>query len=215
MFDEYEKSIIQAFHRLYYKHKEQTWKNMSWLGIPLMKCPLDLWIYQEILCTVQPDVIVETGTWKGGSSLFLAGICDLLGRGRVITIDCCYQINRPVHARITYLTGSSVSREMFESVKTTIQLSDKVMVILDSDHHKDHVAQELKLYSQLVTPGSYLIVEDTNLNGNPVEPDFGPGPREAVEEFLQMDETYSIDQSCEKFLITASPSGYLKKSGNL
>jgi cephalosporin hydroxylase len=86
------------------------------------------------------------------------------------------------------------------------------MVILDSDHSCDHVLAELDAYSQLVTEGSYLIVEDTNVNGRPVFPRFGPGPHEAVERFLREGAPFGRDEDCERFFLTFNPGGYLKRS---
>jgi len=85
------------------------------------------------------------------------------------------------------------------------------MVILDSDHSKGHVLSELKIYSKFVTKGSYIIVEDTNINNHPVFPDFGPGPMEAVEEFLKENKDFSVDRSREKFYLTFNPKGFLQK----
>ena len=85
------------------------------------------------------------------------------------------------------------------------------MVILDSDHNRDHVLKEMELYSPLVTRGSYLVVEDTNINGNPVLADFGPGPAEAVREFLQHHNEFEVDRNMEKFYMTFSPGGYLRR----
>lgn len=204
-------NIIRAFHELYYARKEQTWRNTYWLGVPVQKCPLDLWIYQEIIYETRPELIIECGTANGGSALYLASICDLLGYGGVVTIDITPHVGRPQHPRITYLTGSSISPRMIEYVKKLAAGAKTVMVILDSNHHKDHVLHELKTYSPLVTPGCYLIVEDTNLNGHPVVPDFGPGPWEAVEEFLHQNHDFEVDKSREKFMVTASENGYLKR----
>ena len=77
------------------------------MGIPVLKCPLDLWIYQEIIFHVKPDLIIETGTYKGGTAHFFASMCELIGNGEVITIDIEAYPNRPIHPRITYLHGSS------------------------------------------------------------------------------------------------------------
>ena len=85
------------------------------------------------------------------------------------------------------------------------------MVVLDSDHHRDHVLAELRTYSALVTPGSYLIVEDTNINGHPVRPEFGPGPMEAVDEFLRESPDFAIDPEREKFFLTFNPRGFLRR----
>jgi cephalosporin hydroxylase len=175
------------------------------------KCPLDLWIYQEILFERRPGLIVETGTYYGGSALFLASMLDLIGSGRVISIDTGWDPNPPAHPRIEYRTGSSVAPEIVDGVREAVQPGERVMVILDSDHSRDHVLAELRAYSPLVTPGDYLVVEDTNINGNPVKPDFGPGPREAVEEFLAQNGDFDVDDSREKFFMTFSPGGYLRR----
>lgn len=143
--------------------------------------------------------------------MFLASMCDLVNNGKVITIDIADIKGRPEHKRIEYLHGSSTSEEIAEQVRKLITPKDKVMVILDSDHHKDHVLDELKIYGELVTKGSYLIVEDTVLNGHPVRPDFGPGPMEAVEEFIKENKAFVADRDKEKFYLTFNPKGYLRK----
>ncbi len=204
--------IVDDFHKLYYALQRQTWGNTYWFGIETLKCPFDLWIYQEILYEVRPDLIVETGTWSGGSALFLASICDLMDRGQVVTIDINEKTGRPQHDRITYLRGSSTSPEIVQQVGSKIGNGDRVLAILDSNHQKDHVLRELGIYSDLVTLGSYVIVEDSNVNGHPVEPTFGSGPMEAVREFLSNDQRYKPDLSWEKFLLTFNPNGYLLKA---
>jgi cephalosporin hydroxylase len=206
------RTILDDFHKLYYDLQSQTWGNTQWLGNDTLKCPFDLWNYQEILYEVKPDLIVETGTWGGGSALFLASMCDLMNRGRVVTIDIKEKRGRPQHERLTYLLGSSTSAEIVERVRSTIDKDDRVLVILDSDHRKDHVLQELEIYSDLVTPGSYVIVEDSNINGHPVDPSFGSGPMEALREFLSKDKRFKADRTREKFLLTFNPSGYLRRS---
>ena len=204
-------SLVDQFHTLYYSRREQTWGNTFWLGHHVLKCPLDLWTYQEILQEVQPELIIETGTYRGGSALFLASVSDLLRRGEVVTIDSARQNGRPRHPRITYLTGSSTSDKILRQVRQRARGKSTVLVILDSGHGKDHVLSELHAYAPLVTPGSYLVVEDTNLNGHPVESDHGSGPAEAVVEFLERNDEFIRDETREKFLLTFNAGGYLKK----
>src|SRR6266550_5011312 len=147
-----EKRIVREFHKLYFYGKERTWKNNTfWLKVPVAKCPLDLWVYQEIISETKPDVIIETGTAFGGSALFLASICELANRGRVITIDLAEQPGRPEHRRIQYLSGSSTAEEIIAKVRGMIGADDRVMVILDSDHRAEHVRKELDIYNRLVS----------------------------------------------------------------
>lgn len=204
-------TLIDQFHTLFYSSGEQTWGATFWLGHQVLKCPLDLWIYQEILHELRPELIIETGTYLGGTTLFLASMCDLLGRGEVLTIDSDRQPQLPRHRRVTYLTGSSTSKSILRRVHRRAKGKSPVLVILDSGHGKDHVLAELRAYGPLVTAGSYLVVEDTNLNGHPVLSDHGPGPAEAVEEFLASTNAFVRDRSKERFLLTFNPAGYLKK----
>lgn len=202
----------RSFSRYFYTRADLTWNNASWLGVPLWKNPLDLWVYQEILHEVQPALIVETGTWKGGSAFYLASLCDLIGTGRIVTIDVTGRKGRPEHPRIEYVQGSSVAPEVLALVEARVaDAGGPVLVILDSDHHEPHVTQELHAYRRFVTPGSYLIVEDTNINGHPVNPFFGPGPMEAVEAFLPRAPEFELDRSREKFMVTHNPKGYLRR----
>ena len=209
--DERERRVVDAFHRLYYDRHETTWTSTSWLGTIVLKCPLDLWNYQEILVETKPDLIVETGTHLGGSALYMAGVCDLIGSGRIVTVDLVDRPGRPVHGRITYLEGSSTSAEVVEQVTAHARDAERVMVILDSDHSRDHVLRELELYAPLVSKGCYLVVEDTNVNGHPVLPGFGPGPMEALQEFLRGTNDFEADGSREKLMLTFNPSGYLRR----
>jgi cephalosporin hydroxylase len=201
------------FHRLFYETayaKGDAW-NPKWLGYAALKCPFDLWIYQELVHEIRPDLIIETGTARGGSALFLASILDLLGAGQVLSIDIVRRPEWPSHPRISYLTGSSTSAAIVaEAARRAAEVS-RVMVILDSDHIKDHVAAELRAYAPLVSKGSYLIVEDTNINGHPVFPGFGPGPWEAVDDFLEVSRGFVRDRGRERFFVTFNPGGYLQR----
>jgi cephalosporin hydroxylase len=201
--------VTRAFHDLYCRGG--VWKDTFWLGTPVIKCPLDLWIYQEIIMDLEtrPDLIVETGTMRGASAHFMAWIFDLVGSGRVITIDNRDLDGRPRHPRIEYLTGSSIDEEIVARVRGSVVPGERVMVVLDSRHHRDHVIAELRAYASLVTKGNYLIVEDTNVNS--WRPEFEPGPLEAVREYLEEDDSFTIDRSQEKFMMTFNPNGYLVK----
>jgi len=198
---------IDAFHVVYFNRVA----SLRWLGVPAMKCPVDLFAYQELICQTQPDVIIETGTAFGGSAMFLASVCQAIGRGRVITVDTVIAQTRPMHPLVTYLIGSSTDNNIVERVRQET-CGDRTMVILDSDHHADHVYAELDLYSGMVTPGCYLIVEDTNLNGHPVAPSFGPGPWEALEAWLPEHQEFERDDVTEqKHVLTFNPRGYLRR----
>lgn len=208
----YTRFITKHFHTLYYGTSKQTWENTYWFGTPLLKCPMDLWIYQEIIHEVKPDVILECGTKDGGSARFMAHLLDILNHGRIITVDIAQpSIPPPAHPRIEYILGSSTAPETVSKVKSRIQPGEKVMVILDSDHRRDHVLEELKQYKNLVNKGSYLIVEDSNVGGHPVYKQYGPGPMEAIVEFMKNNNEFVIDKSKEKFYLTFNPSGYLKR----
>jgi cephalosporin hydroxylase len=203
---------IREFHQIFYDEKETTWLNCSWAGTPVAKCPLDLWVYQEIIFETKPDILIETGTWQGGSALYFGHLFDLLGSGRVISIDIEAK-DYPKHPRVQYVHGNAADPGIHKRASDAIREGDRAMVILDSDHSAAHVARELKLYAPLVSPGCYLVVEDTNLNGNPVLPDFGPGPREALDEWLKTkaSRAFEVDASREKFLMTKNPGGYLRR----
>ncbi len=218
-----EQYIVDRFHDLYYSLWLQRMDaagrviegrgtiDGSWLGHRVLKCPADLMMYQEILFDTQPDIIIETGTFSGGSALFMASVCEMMGKGRIITVDINAHPGLPAHERITYLNGSSITPELIATLQTEIK-DKKTMVILDSDHRKAHVLEELKLYHSFVSPGCYLIVEDTNVNGHPTLPQHGPGPMEAVDEFLVGRSDFVIDRDRERYVITLNPRGYLRKT---
>lgn len=205
------RAISNQFHKLYYHSPSRPWLNTHWLGIPVLKCPLDIWIYQELIHEIKPDVIIECGTYKGGSALFFATLFDFLKHGRVITIDIQPDEQRPTHDRITYLLGSSIAPEIVAHVRSIIRPEETVLAVLDSDHSQAYVLQEMRIYSAMVTHGSYLIVEDTSINGHPVAPQYGPGPMEAVQAFLKENKAFVVDKSREKFFMSFNPSGYLRK----
>lgn len=153
--------------------------------------------------TTRPEVIIETGSAKGGSALFFASIFDLIGEGRVVTIDVDDLASRNLsHPRIMTIVGDSVSDDVISQVRQRVG-NQTAMVSLDSDHSKDHVLREMELYSEFVCPGHYLVVEDTGLRG--------PGPGRAVKEFLRHRKDFVLDRTREKFLLTTCRGGFLKR----
>jgi cephalosporin hydroxylase len=208
-----DRELADRFLEFYYgaRRENLTWGNTQWLGVKTLRCPLDLWLYQEIIFETRPDLIVETGTAHGGGALFLASMCELVQRGQVISIDITQFSAWPQHPRLTYLRGSSVADDVLETVRQRAAGANQTLVILDSDHSRNHVLAEMKAFSPLVRPEGYLIVEDTIVNGHPLRPEFGPGPMEAVEEFLQSTDGWMIDRSKEKFLLSFNRNGYLKR----
>lgn len=212
-----ERVIVERFHNLYYEQSRRTWGNTYWMGMRVMKAPSDLWVYQEILHEIKPDLVLEAGTAFGGSALYLANLFDVVGKGRIITVDLEERKGNPVpsHGRIRYLRGSSVEPRILEQMREAASGAQTVLVILDSDHSKDHVLAELEAYAPLVSEGSYLIVEDSNVGGHPTYPEFGPGPMEAIEEFLTTEagRLFEVDRSREKFYLTFNPKGYLRRPG--
>lgn len=204
-------AIRRHFLRLYYYRAPHTVFQRHWLGVSAVKYPTDMWIYQEIMAEVRPTLLVETGTWMGGSGLFFAHLCDLLGEGRVVTIDVERRGAIPEHPRLEFVHASSIAPETVQRIQAGIASGDRVMVILDSDHSCEHVLAELRAYAPLVTAGSYLIVEDSNINGHPVLPAWGPGPLEAVEAFLDEREDFVVDRRREELMLTANPQGFLRR----
>jgi cephalosporin hydroxylase len=214
----YQRLVVTQFTRLIFKLWQRGGKGASpstlslhWFGYQLIKCPFDLWTYQELLVEQRPDVVIEAGTFRGGSALFLAMLMDHLGHGRVITIDPHDYDGRPAHPRIEYFRGSSVDTETLTHLRGTIGRDERCMVILDSDHAADHVGRELRVLREFVPVGGYLIVEDGVVNGHPVMRRHGPGPLEAIRAFLAEDPTFEPDLERERFLMTMNPSGYLKR----
>jgi cephalosporin hydroxylase len=210
--------VIDRFHQLFYENS-QTWGENAWLGVQTWQNPNDVWVQQEIICEVKPDFIVECGTHAGGSACIWAMVLEQVHPpGRVITIDIT---DMPVKesgvqglpiwkGRVDFLLGSSTDPKVVEEVTRRVK-GKKVMVILDSLHTKDHVLAELHAYAPLVSVGSYLTVQDTNVNGHPVWPEHGPGPWEAVEAFLAGNRDFAVDRNRERLLFTMHPKGYLRR----
>jgi cephalosporin hydroxylase len=188
-----------------------AWKQGSWLGTPVHKLPTDLMAYQELVSHVRPDVIVETGTGNGGRALFFASICELLGHGRVISVDPKESHHRPVHERITYVLGQPIDDDVVARVHELTGPEPHGLVILGSRRAKVRTLMEFGHYESLVRPGSYVVVEETMVNGRPVWPGFGPGPGEAVEQVLNTRSDFASDPAFERYGLTFNPGGFLRR----
>lgn len=193
---------IRDFHRVFYA-SHQTHGFTFYEGVPILKNPLDLWVYQEILWDLEPTLLVETGTAYGGSALYYARQMDRKGIGDVVSIDVDPALHLPKHPRVHYVRGSSVGDEMVSAVRAMAATHPRVMVSLDSDHSMAHVLAELDAYAPLVTPGQFLVVEDTNINGRPVEVDWkgGPGPGPAVDAWLPRHPEFERCVMAERYLL--------------
>lgn len=213
---------------------------VEWLGRPIIQDPQDVCFVQELIWRTQPDVIVETGIARGGSLVLsasiLAAICqgELLETGtmkarKVVGVDIdIREHNRvaleahPLSKMITLIQGSSIAEEVVAQVRDEVAGAERVLVFLDSNHARDHVFDELKLYAPLVTPGSAIAVMDTGIEYAPqdsfnVQRNWGPGdsPLTAVNDFLAsgMGKGFAKDRSIEKrLLITCAPEGLLVRT---
>jgi cephalosporin hydroxylase len=199
--------------------------NFTWLGRPIIQYPQDIIAVQELIWSVKPDLIIETGIAHGGSLIFHASMLELLGGdGQVLGIDIdIREHNRveiekhPLFKRISMIQGSSIDQAIVDQVFAFAKGKQNVMVLLDSNHTHDHVLKELELYSPLVRKGGYLIVFDTVVEDLPQgyftnRPwDKGDNPKTALQEFLRTNDRFEIDQAIsDKLLISVAPSGYLR-----
>ncbi|MGH7310643.1 MAG: CmcI family methyltransferase [Candidatus Rokuibacteriota bacterium] len=195
--------------------------NVRWLGREIWQYPHEAWVLQEVIGTLQPELIVETGTFLGGSAYFYAGLCDLLHHGEIISIDIAAR-GTIAHPRITYVQGSSTDPAVVGAVAARARQvgGRRILVVLDSDHHAAHVRAELEAFAPLVPVGSYIHVQDGSMDeppwagtlkdehGRP----FGPGPKVAAMAFLQDHPEFVRDEELEfRYLISYHPYGWLKR----
>ena len=193
--------------------KTGNFATVKWAGVPIWQNILDLWTIQETISEIQPALLVEIGTHRGGSALFYANLMDALDHGRVITIDIVDK-HELDHPRVTFLKGSSTAPEIVERVRAAIGDGDgPVMVILDGDHSRDKVAQDLELYAPLVTPGSLLLSQDGVTDKFWYFRDSRPGPLAANRRFLDRHPEFEYDRERnERYLITHHPLGWMRRT---
>ncbi len=201
--------IIRLANILYFKFG--SYEKTKWMGLQAAKCPMDMWVYQELMHQMNTDLLIETGTLMGGSALFFAHMFDILGRGKVVTVDIEKQSNLPKHPRIHYINGSSIDPAVLSEIRNFSEQSKSTMVILDSDHKANYKLKELNAYSEFVSPGNYMIAEDSAFDYYPAWPEYGPGPATAVRDFMQQNQQFKVDRQQEKHLITFAPMAFLQK----
>lgn len=212
--EDYDKRLDMSLRQwLKYHQKNIVFEKCHWMGVRALKNPLDAWIYQEIIYEVQPDIIVEIGSWQGGSTLYFANLLDLLGKGIVVSIDIDRTNYGVEHQRIVAITGDSSSPEVVAELSELCQ-GKTVLVVHDGDHRKEQVLKDLNNYSKLVSLCSYLIVEDGIIDlfepGDGIGESF-EGPLGAVEEFLSTNPDFVVDTECERYILTYNPKGFLKR----
>ncbi len=204
----------------------------TWMGRPIIQLPEDMIRIQEVLWRLAPDVVIETGVAHGGSLVFYAGLMAALGKGRVIGVDIEIRphnraaIESHVMAeRISLIEGSSTAPETLAAVRARIAPGERVLVILDSNHSRDHVARELELYAPLVTSGSYIVACDgimAQVAGAPrTQADWTwNNPITAIDEFLtghpdfrQEEPGFAFNEGVVQERVTYWPKSFLRRVG--
>jgi cephalosporin hydroxylase len=198
-------SFVEAYWRTL------VWRNTTWLGQRVPIPPTDLVTYQEIVATVRPDVIIETGTGGGGRALFLASVCEAIDHGRVISVDPKLGDDLPQHPRLTYLEGQAHADSTLDQVRGLVGDGSNGFVILGSRGSAQRMKREFDAYCGFAGVGSYVVIEDTILNGHPVFPGFGPGPAEGANRALAEHGEFVVDSAMEKHALTFNPGGFLRR----
>jgi cephalosporin hydroxylase len=198
----------------------------SWMGVPIIQMPADVMTTQEVIFATTPDVIIETGVARGGSIIFMASLLELIGNGKVIGIDIDIRPhnrnlieNHRMSKRIELIEGPSTDPATLDMVWSKIPKGASVMVVLDSDHSRDHVLAELRAYGPVVTPGCYLVVADTLLGHldpkNAIQNRSkiwikGDEPLAALKIYLSETDRFEVDPIVNgKLIFSSSPGGYL------
>lgn len=215
--------------------------NFSWLGRPVIQYPQDMVAMQELIWSVKPDLIIETGIAHGGSLILSASmlamldLCEAAEKGetldprvsnrRVLGVDIDIRSHNraaieahPLASRIQMIQGSSIAADVIDQVRAVAAGHSRVLVSLDSNHTHEHVLAELEAYAPLTSVGSYCVVFDTLIDNMPAEMfgdrPWGPGnnPKTAVWEYLKTHPEFEIDKMIEdKLLITVAPDGFLRR----
>ena len=197
----------------------------TWMGMPIIQMPEDIMLIQQLIYETKPDYIVETGIAWGGSVVYYASLCELMGHGEVIAVDTVLPQSNidkimayPFSKRIHLFQGSSVDKEVFGKVKALIQEDSKVMVILDSNHTHEHVYNELNLYAPLIKSGQYILAQDTTIEFVPEQTHrprpwgHGNNPWTAVQKFLSENPDFTNNNRYNQLsLLTCHKDGWICK----
>ncbi len=204
--------------------------SFAWMGRPMIQLPEDMMRIQEVIWDLKPDVLIETGVAHGGSLVFYASLFKAMGKGRVIGIEVELRshnrkaidshILRPL---ISIVDGSSIEQSTVDEVKKLVQPGEKVLVMLDSNHTKEHVLEELRAYGPMVTPGSYIVAADGIMEevcGAPrTKPDWKvSNPKQAAIAFVKENPNFLIEEPVWPFnegvvreRLTYWPGAFIKR----
>jgi cephalosporin hydroxylase len=185
------------------------WRETSWLGRAVSSAPTDLLAYQELIVGIRPDVVIETGAADGGRSLFLASILEMVGHGRVVALGAD-ENDRPMHDRLVYVDGDILDGSLDDRLAELVG-DGRGLVILGGAADRATTHREFNRLERFVPVGSYVVVAETILNGNPVWPAFGPGPAEGVKQILGDRGDFVADRGMEKYSLTFNPGGFLRR----
>jgi cephalosporin hydroxylase len=207
-------SEAAEYHKWY--HSTLVWRKTTWMGVKCLKWVGDMWNYQEILFELKPTLVIEFGTCQGGSALFFASVLRQIGQPfKVLSVDVNHRRLDPAAAcdsDILFVESRSTAPAIAEHIqRLKSEFPGKIFAMLDSDHSMSNVLAEMKLLRPLLSAGDYLIVEDSDINGHPILPGWGPGPYEAIEAYEhEFPNDYTHDRAREdKFGWTFAPNGFL------
>jgi cephalosporin hydroxylase len=207
-------SESEEYHKWYFN--TTVWNKTKWMGVDCWKWVGDMWNYQEILFELKPSLVIEFGTWHGGSALFFASVMRQIAEPfKVLSVDIDHGTLDPAvrcDSDILFVESRSTVPAIAEHIqRLKSEFPGRIFAILDSDHSMNHVLAEMKLLRPLLSAGDYLIVEDSNVNGHPILPGWGPGPYEAIEAYEhEFPNDYKHDVAREsKFGWTFAPNGFL------